>query len=101
MNEPSTQNVFVDVSYWRTMAKTEILERVEAHLNKGTAKNVILFLGDGMSVTTMTAARIYMGQLNNQSGESGQLSFEKFPFAGFSKVDQSHLHLYYLLMKPV
>lgn len=51
-----------------------------------TAKNVILFLGDGMSLTTITAARIYKGQLQNTSGESGHLSFEKFPFTGISKV---------------
>lgn len=51
-----------------------------------TAKNLILFLGDGMSLTTITAARIYKGQLQNTSGESGHLSFEKFPFTGISKV---------------
>lgn len=50
------------------------------------AKNVILFLGDGMSIPTLTAARIYLGQLNNDSGEEQQLSFEKFPHTALSKV---------------
>jgi len=45
-----------------------------------------MFLGDGMSLTTLTAARIYKGQLKNTSGESDHLSFEKFPFTGLSKV---------------
>lgn len=48
-------------------------------------KNVILFVGDGMSLTTLAAARIYEGQLQNQNGEENQLSFEKFPFTAFSK----------------
>ena len=50
------------------------------------AKNVIMFLGDGMSIPTLNAARIYMGQLQNQSGEETQLYFEKFPYVGLSKV---------------
>lgn len=55
-------------------------------LPTNTAKNLIMFLGDGMSLTTLTAARIYKGQLHNTSGESEYLSFEKFPFTGISKV---------------
>lgn len=50
------------------------------------AKNVIFFLGDGMSVPTVVAARTLMGQLEGKSGEESQLSFEKFPFVGLSKV---------------
>lgn len=53
---------------------------------EGVAKNVILFLGDGMSIPTLTAARIYLGQINNLSGENSHLSFEKFPYTGLSKV---------------
>lgn len=43
------------------------------------AKNVILFVGDGMGISTVTAARIYEGQKRGQSGEENLLSFEKFP----------------------
>ena len=49
------------------------------------AKNIILFVGDGMSLPTVAAARIYEGQLHQQSGEENQLSFEKFPYTAFSK----------------
>lgn len=42
------------------------------------AKNVILFLGDGMGISTVTAARIYAGQKLGKSGEEHQLSFDKF-----------------------
>lgn len=43
------------------------------------AKNVILFIGDGMGISTVTAARIYEGQKRGNPGEDNVLSFEKFP----------------------
>jgi len=52
---------------------------------QGRAKNVILFLGDGMSLTTVAAARILDGQRKGQSGEENQLSWERFPQTALSK----------------
>ena len=49
------------------------------------AKNIILFIGDGMGVSTITAARILDGQNKGLSGEENSLSFESFPFTGLSK----------------
>ena len=49
------------------------------------AKNVILFVGDGMGVSTLTAARILQGQQNGNSGEEGYLSFETFPHTALVK----------------
>jgi alkaline phosphatase len=43
------------------------------------ARNVILFIGDGMGISTITAARIYEGQKRGQTGEENVLSFERFP----------------------
>ncbi len=43
------------------------------------AKNVILFIGDGMGISTITAARIFDGQSKGMSGEDNMLSFEEFP----------------------
>ena len=42
-------------------------------------RNVILFLGDGMGVSTVTAARIYAGQQQGGTGEEFVLPFETFP----------------------
>lgn len=39
-----------------------------------------MFLGDGMSFSTIAATRMYLG------GEEKKLSFEEFEYAGFSKV---------------
>ncbi|MEW9796516.1 alkaline phosphatase [Alteromonas sp. CYL-A6] len=60
------------------------LDQLMAEL-RGQAKNVILFVGDGMGISTVTAARIMEGQLNGLQGEENQLSFDAFPFAGLSK----------------
>lgn len=43
------------------------------------ARNVILFIGDGMGISTVTAARIYAGQQLGLAGEEHRLSFEHFP----------------------
>ncbi|MFT4926999.1 MAG: alkaline phosphatase [Phenylobacterium sp.] len=49
------------------------------------AKNVILFVGDGMGISTLTAARILQGQQQGNPGEEGYLSFETFPFSALIK----------------
>lgn len=73
--------------FWRSMACEEVLRNVQnQQLNLNRAKNIILFLGDGMSITTITSARILKGQRNNQTGEEASLSFEKFPHTALSRV---------------
>jgi len=51
----------------------------------GRAKNVIIFLGDGMSLTTVAAARILDGQRKGGSGEENRLAWEYFPGTALSK----------------
>ncbi|MGY8776322.1 alkaline phosphatase [Spongiibacter tropicus] len=53
--------------------------------NNSSAKNVILFVGDGMGISTLTAARILQGQQNGQTGEENFLSFESFPYSALVK----------------
>ena len=53
--------------------------------NTGKAKNVILFLGDGMGISTVTAGRIYDGQMKGVDGESNSLAFEKLAYSALSK----------------
>jgi len=52
---------------------------------RGKAKNVILFLGDGMSLTTVVAARILAGQREGQPGEETLLAWEHFPHTALSR----------------
>lgn len=55
---------------YRAQAMAE-LERIKADAPViGKARNIILFIGDGMGVSTLTAARIHQGQRQGQDGES-------------------------------
>ncbi|XP_022175105.1 membrane-bound alkaline phosphatase-like [Myzus persicae] len=74
-----------DPKFWIDNGKRKLEEKSKQPLRTNKAKNVIMFLGDGMSLPTLTAARVYKGQLQNVSGESEHLSFEQFPFTGISK----------------
>jgi alkaline phosphatase len=52
---------------------------------RGKARNVILFVGDGMSLTTVAAARILEGQRGGGSGEEHRLAWEDFPATALSR----------------
>ena len=42
------------------------------------AKNVVFFLGDGMGISTITAARIFAGQTRGADCEEFDLAFDHF-----------------------
>ncbi|KAM8704003.1 hypothetical protein ACLKA7_008602 [Drosophila subpalustris] len=67
--------------YWRTLAQQTLDQQLESkmRLNTKLAKNIMLFMGDGMSIPTITAGRVYLG------GEEKQFAFEQFPYVGLSK----------------
>ncbi|XP_001358611.3 membrane-bound alkaline phosphatase [Drosophila pseudoobscura] len=66
-------------AFWREQGVEFIRKQLATEPNKRQAKNVILFIGDGMGVTTTSAARNLIG------GEEKSLSFENFPYTGLSK----------------
>lgn len=67
-------------------AGRETVEQISAtEPISGRAKNIILFIGDGMGVPSVTAARILEGQLRGQSGEENVLSFERLPYTALAK----------------
>lgn len=85
--EPSRANPQeLTAAYWQKLGKDAVKDHYARLLNTKKAKNIIFFLGDGMSIPTIAAARMYMGQLAGQTGEEAQLSFDKFPVSGLSKV---------------
>ncbi|MCP4525267.1 MULTISPECIES: alkaline phosphatase [Marisediminitalea] len=71
-------------SAWFTDAQSKIEQKLEVN-NKFKAKNVILFVGDGMGISTLTAARILKGQNAGNPGEEGYLTFEEFPHSALVK----------------
>lgn len=72
--------------FWNDWAQRTLQNALTIQtLNQKIAKNLIFFLGDGMGVPTVTAARILKGQLSGQSGEETQLEMERFPFVSLAK----------------
>ncbi len=70
-------------------ARAEIAARTKTAGANARARNVILFVGDGMGITTITAARIFEAQQRAKAaggsypgfagGEENLLAFEKLP----------------------
>ena len=71
-----------DAAWWFRDGAAQAAERGAM---QGTARNVILFVGDGMSLPTVAAARILQGQLRGEPGEENRLSWEHFPATALSK----------------
>ena len=84
---------FTDPQYWMDKAKMDIDNAMAMTENNNIAKNVILFVGDGLDITTITASRILKGQDMGNPGEETVLKFEEFPYASLTKV----FYLFYLL----
>ncbi|KAB5537037.1 hypothetical protein PHYPO_G00114230 [Pangasianodon hypophthalmus] len=74
-----------DPEFWNSWAQRTLVKALGEERNTNIAKNLILFLGDGMGVPTVTAARILKGQLSGHYGEEGQLEMDKFPYVALSK----------------
>ncbi|KAI4455921.1 alkaline phosphatase [Holotrichia oblita] len=71
--------------YWINQAQATLRAKRARELNKNVAKNVIMFLGDGLSIGTLKAARVWLGQQRGEDGEATKLAMEEFPYAGLSK----------------
>lgn len=70
---------------WYDAGQATIMSNGKRTVSTKKAKNVILMVGDGMGVSTVTAARILEGQLRGKTGEENLLSFEKLPHVALSK----------------
>ncbi len=70
---------------WYADGEKAVKSAKHLQANRHRAKNVILFVADGMGVSTATAARILEGQLRGETGEENQLSFEVMPYVALSK----------------
>ena len=82
----SVPEVELDPQYWVAEAQAAITARLAHEESVKKARNVVMFLGDGMSVPTLAAARTLLGQRLGATGEEAQLAFEKFPTVGLAKV---------------
>ncbi|TXL20183.1 hypothetical protein BMR06_06200 [Methylococcaceae bacterium HT5] len=69
----------------KAIQKARLSAKEAAKNSDASAKNIILFVGDGMGISTITAARIYAGQMQGKPGEENILFFEKFPYLALAK----------------
>ncbi|KAM4042553.1 intestinal-type alkaline phosphatase-like [Anomaloglossus baeobatrachus] len=71
--------------FWNDKMASAIKEAEKLKPIEHRARNLILFLGDGMGLPTVTATRILSGQLDEKLGEENELTMDTFPYVGLSK----------------
>lgn len=74
-----------NAEFWNEQARADINDILRREENNRIAKNVIMFLGDGMGVSTVTAGRIRKGQIKGLLGEDFLTEMEQFPHVGLAK----------------
>ncbi len=75
---------------WYERGRSSLAELLGQEPIHTPARNVILFIGDGMGVSTITAARILEGQQRGEPGEENFLSFELFPYTALIKTYETN-----------
>ena len=73
-------------SYWISHGRDQIYSKLRDEPIESNAKNIILAIGDGMGISTVTSSRIYKNQrmIDNELPDQN-LFFENFPNVGLSK----------------
>lgn len=76
-----------NAEFWKQNGHQTLMKNLNLKLNENVAKNIILFIGDGMGIPTITATRHLKELLKNESS----LSFEEFPHVSASKVNKNQI----------
>ena len=72
--------------FWRSKTENQIRRALGKRRIEKKAKNVILFLGDGMGIPSVTAGRILAGQkLGSKTGEEHVTHMENLDWVGLMK----------------
>ncbi|KAM9614761.1 intestinal-type alkaline phosphatase-like isoform 2-T2 [Morphnus guianensis] len=72
-------------SFWNKQAAAAIEASFKIQPRTSQAKNLILFLGDGFGIPTITATRILKGQEQGKLGPETPLALDAFPYVALSK----------------
>ncbi|VDO06351.1 unnamed protein product [Rodentolepis nana] len=72
----------IQPKFWESLARERIRRTFQYYRKpRKPAKNVILFLGDGMGLPTIAAARFFKAEMEKRMGAANpSLYFEEFPF---------------------
>lgn len=76
---------------WYAEGETALAQAIALAPNTAKARNVILFVGDGMGISTVTATRIHAGQLQGKPGEEHRLAWDQLPYVALSKTYNTNL----------
>ena len=71
---------------WAERSEHELMTSLNVSANWKAAKNVIVFIGDGMGLSTLTSARFLKAQTSGNTIADTTLTWEKFPTTGIVKV---------------
>jgi len=83
--QTSSGGAQVTTEDYRRQAQAELARLKAIRPVNGTARNVIIFIGDGMGVSTLTAARIYQGQRQGRDGESFVTAMDSLAYSALVK----------------
>lgn len=75
---------------WWQLGQDDLHKYLALQPQTGVAKNVIMFVGDGMGITTETVTRFYMAQTQNKQIFDAKFSWDDMPYTGLSKVSPLH-----------
>lgn len=80
-------NYCTEAEKWYEIAHKTLMNNIPNHQERSAvARNVIVFVGDGMGLSTLTAARILKGQRSGQPGEEARLVWDDFPSVALAQV---------------
>ncbi|XP_021089837.2 alkaline phosphatase, germ cell type-like [Mesocricetus auratus] len=71
--------------FWNQKAAKVLAAAKKLQPSQTSAKNLIIFVGDGLGVSTVTATRILKGQLQGHLGPETPLAMDRFPYVALSK----------------
>nr|XP_001495475.3 intestinal-type alkaline phosphatase [Equus caballus] len=74
-----------DPAFWNRQAAQALDTAKKLQPIQTAAKNLIIFLGDGMGVPTVTATRILKAQMDGKLGPETPLAMDHFPYLALSK----------------
>ncbi|XP_021485151.1 alkaline phosphatase, germ cell type-like [Meriones unguiculatus] len=80
-------------AFWNQKAAEALDAAKKLQPIQTSAKNLIIFLGDGMGVSTVTATRILKGQMDGHLGPETPLAMDRLPHMALSKTYNTDMQI--------
>ncbi|GBM98419.1 Alkaline phosphatase, tissue-nonspecific isozyme [Araneus ventricosus] len=81
----SINHVTGEPESYREQAQSVLARQLRKTENRNVAKNIVLIVGDGMSLATVAAARVLKGQKAGRPGVGEEMLYETFPNVGLAR----------------